>query len=61
MKMFTFGYSSKVNGPLRALIALVVGFMMVLRPESALTTVVKVIAAFVLASGLVSLVVGLKE
>lgn len=59
--MFTFGYKSKVNGPLRALIALAVGIMMVLRPESALTTVVKVIAAFVLASGLVSLVVGLRE
>lgn len=61
MQMFTFGYKSKVNGPLRALIALAVGIMMVLRPESALTTVVKVIAAFVLASGLVSLVVGLRE
>ena len=61
MKMFTFGYNSKINGPLRALIALAVGFVMVLRPESALTTVVKIIAAFVLASGLVSLIVGLKE
>lgn len=59
--MFTFGYKSKVNGPLRALIALVIGIMMVLHPDEALTTVVKVIAAFLLASGLVSLIVGLKD
>ena len=61
MKMFTFGYGSKISGPLRALIALAIGVMMVLRPDNALTTVVKVIAAFVLASGLVSLIVGLKN
>lgn len=59
--MFTFGYKSRINGPLRALIALVIGIMMVLHPDEALTTVVKVIAAFLLASGLVSLVVGLKD
>lgn len=61
MKMFTFGYGSKISGPLRALIALAIGVMMVLRPDNALTTVVKVIAAFILASGVVSLIVGLKE
>lgn len=59
--MFTFGYKSKVNGPLRALIALAVGIMMVVNPGEALTTVVKVIAAFLLASGLVSLIVGLRN
>ena len=61
MKMFTFGYGNKISGPFRALIALVIGIMMVLRPDNALTTVVKVIAAFILASGLVSLIVGLKN
>ena len=61
MKMFTFGYGSRISGPLRALIALAIGVMMVLRPDNALTTVVKVIAAFILASGVVSLIVGLKE
>ena len=61
MKMFTFGYGSRISGPLRALIALAIGIMMVLRPDNALTTVVKVIAAFILASGVVSLIVGLKE
>lgn len=59
--MFTFGYKSKINGPLRALIALVIGILMVISPEKALTTVVKVIAAFLLASGLVSLFVGLRD
>ncbi len=59
--MFTFGYKSRVNGPLRALISLAVGVMMVLNPDEALTTVVKILAAFMLASGLVSLVVGLKD
>lgn len=59
--MFTFGYGSKISGPLRALIAIVIGVMMVLRPDNALAVVVKVIAAFILASGLVSLVVGLKN
>ncbi len=34
---------------------------MVLNPDEALTTVVKIFAAFMLASGLVSLVVGLKD
>ena len=59
--MFTFGYKSRVNGPLRVLIALVIGVLMVISPEKALTTVVKVIAAFLLASGLVSLFVGLRD
>ena len=59
--MFTFGYKNKVNGLLRALIALAVGVIMVVNPGEALTTVVKVIAAFLLASGLVSLFIGLKD
>jgi uncharacterized membrane protein HdeD (DUF308 family) len=61
MKIFTFGYGNRISGPLRALIALAIGIMMVLRPDNALTTVVKVIATFILASGIVSLIVGLKE
>ncbi len=59
--MITFGYKSKVNGPLRALVALGVGVVMVANPDEALTVVVKVIAAFFLASGLVSLLFGFKE
>lgn len=59
--MFTFGYRNRVNGPLRALVATVIGVMMIVNPGEALTTVVKVIAAFMLASGLVSLFIGLKQ
>ncbi len=59
--MITFGYRSGFNGPLRALVALAVGAMMVINPNEALTTVVKIFAAFMIASGLVSLFVGLKE
>ncbi len=59
--MITFGYSSRVNGPLRALLALAVGIMMVMRPEEALTTVVKIFAVFMFVSGLVSLFVGLRN
>ena len=59
--MFTFGYKSRANGPLRAVSALAVGIMMVLIPEKALTTAVQIIAVFLLASGVVSFVVGLRE
>lgn len=59
--MVIFGYRSRVNGPMRALIALAVGIMMVVSPANALATVVKIIAAFMLASGVVSLIVGLKD
>lgn len=60
-KMITFGYKSRLNGPLRALVALGTGIVMVADPNEALTVVVKIIAAFFLASGLVSLIFGLKE
>lgn len=59
--MFTFGYTNRINGSLRALIAIAVGVVMMINPGQALATVVKVIAAFMLASGLVSLIVGLKD
>ena len=59
--MVIFGYKSRVNGPMRALVALAVGIMMVIYPTSALTTVVKIIAALMIASGVVSLVVGLRD
>jgi uncharacterized membrane protein HdeD (DUF308 family) len=59
--MVIFGYKSRVNGPMRALVALAVGVMMVVYPASALTTVVKIIAAFMIASGVVSLVVGIRD
>ncbi len=59
--MITFGYKNKVSGPLRALIALAAGVMMVVMPGTALTLVVKIFAAFMLASGIVSLFVGVRD
>ena len=59
--MVIFGYKSGVNGLMRALVALAVGIMMVVYPAGALTTVVKIIAAFMIASGVVSLAVGLRD
>lgn len=59
--MITFGYKSKLTGPLKALAALIIGIMMVVNPDNAFASVVKLIAVFLLASGLVSLFVGLKD
>ncbi len=59
--MITFGYKSRVNGPLRAVIALAIGVMMVVYPGSALDLVVKIIAAFMVASGFISLIAGLRN
>ena len=59
--MITFGYKSRLAGPLKALAALIVGIMMVVNPDNAFASVVKLIAVFLLASGLVSLFVGLKD
>lgn len=57
--MITFGYKNRFNGILRAVVALGIGIVMVSAPGNALRLVVQVIAAFFIASGLVSLVFGL--
>ena len=54
----TFGYKNKFNGPIRALTAIAIGVVMVMSKANALELVVKIIAVFLLASGLVSLFVG---
>ena len=59
--MITFGYSNKTTGPVRALIAIAAGVLMIVYNEQAMNLVVKIIAAFLLASGFVSLAVGLKK
>lgn len=59
--MITFGYRSKFNGPLRALTAIVIGLVMVVSKTNALELVVQIIAACLVASGVVSLVVGYKN
>lgn len=59
--MITFGYKSRFNGPIRALTALVVGIVMVVSKTNALNLAVQIIAAFLAASGIVSLAVGYKN
>lgn len=59
--MFTFGYTNRFTGPFRALIALATGVVMIVYKEQAMDLVVRIIAAFLLASGFVSLAVGLRK
>lgn len=59
--MITFGYKSKFGGLLRALAAVAIGIVMVVSRTDAMVLAVRIIAAFLLASGIVSLVVGYKE
>ena len=59
--MITFGYRNKFTGPLRALTALAIGIVMVVSRTNALELAVRIIAAFISASGVVSLVVGYKH
>lgn len=57
--MITFGYRNRAGSIVRALAALAIGIVMVSAPEKAMGLVVQIIAAFFVASGLVSLVYGL--
>ena len=59
--MITFGYKNRFNGPLRALTAIAIGIVMVMSKTNALELVVRIIAAFLLASGIVSLFVGYRN
>lgn len=59
--MITFGYKNKLGGFLRALAAIAIGVVMVVSRTDAMVLAVRVIAAFLLASGLVSFVVGYKD
>ena len=59
--MITFGYKNRFNGPIRALTAIAIGIVMVVSKTNALELAVRIIAAFILASGIVSLVVGYRQ
>ena len=59
--MITFGYNSRFKGPLRALAALAIGIVMVVSKTNALNLAVQIIAAFLIASGIVTLAVGYKH
>lgn len=56
--MFTFGYKTTLSSILRSLTSIGIGLVMIFDNEAS-ETVVKVVAAFLFASGLVSLVYGL--
>lgn len=55
--MFTFGYKTKFSSLLRALAAIGIGLVMILGTNAPLT-IVKVIAAFLFAAGVISFVYG---
>ncbi|MGN1220528.1 MAG: HdeD family acid-resistance protein [Candidatus Cryptobacteroides sp.] len=59
--MITFGYNNKFNGPVRAIVALALGILMIIAGDKAMNAVVKVIAIFVIASGVVSFIVGFRK
>lgn len=56
--MITFGYRNKLNGPLRAAVAIAIGVVMVVSKTNALELAVRIVAAFLVASGVVSFVYG---
>lgn len=57
--MITFGFRNKFSGWIRAALAVIVGCILVIRPGTSLIFLVKVIAAIMIASGIVSLVYGI--
>lgn len=59
--MITFGYKSRFNGPLRAFTAIAIGVVMVVSKTNALELAVRIAAAFLVASGLVSMIVGFRD
>ena len=59
--MITFGYNSSFSAPLRALFFIALGVLMIVAKADAMEIVVKIIAAFMLAAGIVSIFVGFKQ
>ena len=59
--MITFGYKNRFSGLLRAVSAMAIGIVMVASKTDAMVLAVRIIAAFLLASGLVSLFVGYRD
>ncbi|MCM1176798.1 MAG: DUF308 domain-containing protein [Bacteroidales bacterium] len=57
--MITFGFKSRFGGWLRALCAIAIGAVMVASPATSLVLVVKLVAAFLIASGVISIVYGI--
>ena len=59
--MITFGYNNRFSGIIRAGAALAIGVVMVVSRTDAMVLAVRIMAAFLLASGIVSLVLGYRD
>ena len=59
--MITFGYNSRFSSPIRALVFVALGVLMIVAKADAMELVVKIVAAFILAAGIVSVFVGFKQ
>ena len=59
--MIKFGYNSRFSSPIRALLFVALGALMIFKKADAMQMVVKIFAAFVLAAGIVSICVGFKQ
>lgn len=57
--MITFGFRNRMSGVFRAVAAIVLGIIMVAMPSASLRILVQIVAAVLIASGLVSAVYGL--
>ena len=55
--MITFGYNGRFSSPIRALLFVAMGVLMIVAKADAMQMVVKIFAAFVLAAGIVSVCV----
>lgn len=58
--MITFGYKNKFSGLIRSVLAIAVGVVMVVSRANALELAVQIIAAFLVATGVVTFLLGLK-
>lgn len=59
--MITFGFKNKYGSMVRSIAALALGLLMVINPEDSLAFVVRIFACFLIASGVISAVIGLKQ
>ena len=59
--MLKFGYRNKLSAPLRAVVLILIGVLMVVFRTDAMELLVKIIAAFMLAAGVVSFFVAFKQ
>ena len=58
--MITFGYKNRFSGLIRALFAIAVGVVMVVSKTNALVLAIRIIAAFLVATGVVTFFLGMK-